>query len=270
MNATVQGIHLHYEVHGAGRPILLVHGFPLSSQMWTPIVQRLKSRYRMIVPDVRGHGLSESSPKTSITQMADDLAAILDRVNERNPVVVVGLSMGGYIALEFFRRHRPRVRGLVLADTRAAADSPEKARERALIAQRVLAEGSLVLAESMTNKLFAPDAPADMKEVWKERISHAKPEGVAAALTAMAQREDSIALLPTIDVPTLVIVGEHDAITPVDEVRAMQQSIPGSELVVVPGAGHLSPVEQPDRVAEALKQFMARVKGASPEPAHLV
>ena len=263
MHAAIHGLNLHYELHGEGEPaVLFIHGFPLSGRMWDDIVPVLKARHRLIVPDLRGFGASVGGADgASMERYALDLTALLDEVRTTHPVVVVGLSMGGYIAFEFYRRSAHRMRALVLCDTKAEADTPEARQGRFNLADKVRREGSAVVAEAMVKKLFAQSIPSDVKVRWYERMCEAPPQGVAAALRAMAHRPDSTPLLPRIHVPTLVVVGAEDAITPPDAARRMQQSIPGAQLEIVEQAGHLPPVEQSDRFARLLSDFLASLHG---------
>lgn len=259
MRATINGIDMNYEVHGAGEPVLFIHGFPLSGEMWKSAAADLKSGYMVIVPDLRGHGGSAATKEASMADYADDLAALLDHVRETRPVMVVGLSMGGYVAMEFYRRHRARVRALVLVDTRAEADSPEAAKGRKDTAEKVLKEGSKVVADAMIGKLFAPDAPADMKSKWQAIMAATAPAGTAAALLAMAGRVDSMPTLQAMKLPVLVVVGEQDVITPPDCAQRMHVAAKGSQLETVAGAGHMVPVEKPGGFTITLKKFLAQV-----------
>ena len=153
----VNGVDLALRDEGAGEPVVLVHGFPLDHSIWEGQIATLARRGRLVAPDLRGFGRSGVTPGTvTISQHADDVAAMLDALAIAEPVVLVGLSMGGYVAFEFFRKHRRRIRGLGLCDTRAAADSPEAAASRCLLADRVEQEGSRVLVEAMLPKMFAP------------------------------------------------------------------------------------------------------------------
>jgi 3-oxoadipate enol-lactonase len=256
MKATVGGVELHYDVHGEGEPVLLVHGFPLSRRMWDGVVEGLRDGWRLIVPDLRGHGDSEASHEATMRVYADDLAALLDEIGETRPVVIVGLSMGGYIALELYRRHRERIRAMVLADTRATPDTPEAARVRRQTAEEVLRDGSGVVAEGMVERLFAPSSSAALREEWKEIMARTPPTGAAAALRAMADRPDSRALLKRISVPVLAIVGAEDVITPASDARAIAEAAPDARLKVIPGAGHMSPVERPAEFVAALREFL--------------
>jgi 3-oxoadipate enol-lactonase len=260
VKATVNGIDLHYEDHGTGRPVLFIHGFPLSGRMWEHLVTPLSGTYRLIIPDLPGLGSSEASAETSMARYADVLVELLDALDEGRPVALVGLSMGGYVAFEFYRRHRRSVRALVLADTRAKPDTEQARQQREQDAQKVLRQGCAELAEAMLDKLFTPRASPQLRETWRGIMASSPPEGVAAALRAMAGRADSQPTLATIDVPALIIVGEDDVLTPVIEAQTMHEGIAGSRLVVVPGAGHLSPVEQPRLFAEALHKFLDSVE----------
>lgn len=259
MRAMINGISMNYEVYGQGEPVLFIHGFPLSGQMWNETVASLKGDYRLIVPDLRGHGGSTATAEATMGDYADDLAALLEHLKEARPVVVVGLSMGGYVALEFYRRQSRRVRAMVLVDTRAEADAPEAAKGRREMADKVLREGSRVAADAMIGKLFAPEAAAEMRSRWQTIMAATPPRGVAAALLGMAGRVDSLSTLSSMNVPTLVVVGEKDVITPPDGARRMHETVQGSRLEIIPGAGHMAPVEKPVLFNAILKKFLDEV-----------
>jgi pimeloyl-ACP methyl ester carboxylesterase len=256
VDAIVNGVKLHYEVHGRGSSVLFIHGFPLSGELWQACIEPMKNDYRLIIPDLRGHGQSEASEQASMGRYADDLRALLDEVGERNPVVVVGHSMGGYVAFEFFRRYPELVQGLVLVNTRAVPDTEEGRQDRYDTAERVRREGSQVVAESMSKKLFAPGAPTDLVNHWREVMAATPPEGVAAALNAMAERPDSTETLEDFSRPLLILAGEEDTITPPADAEAMSELAAGSELLVISGAGHMLPVEQPQQFIAQLEQFL--------------
>lgn len=256
MQVRVNGVTLHYEIVGEGHPLLFVHGFPLSGALWQPTAAQLRG-WRCIIPDLRGHGRSAATPAASIAQFSDDLIALLDAIGETRPVVLCGLSMGGVIAFDFFRRHRGRLRALVLVDCRANAETPEGRRQREELAQAVLRDGSRVAADAMIGKLFAPQAPGSLRTAWHALMSAAPPVGVAAAARALADRPDSGPTLGRIDVPTLLVFGMHDQITPPELARQMHAAIRGSRLELVPGAGHLPPVEQPDHFIQAIRTFLS-------------
>ncbi|MBC8870889.1 MAG: alpha/beta fold hydrolase [Planctomycetes bacterium] len=248
---------------GHGPPLLLVHGFPLDHSMWARQIEDLSGDFRVIAPDLRGFGSSDVTHRTvSMEQFADDLAALLDAVGVTDKATLCGLSMGGYVAWQFWRRHRSRLNGLILCDTRAEADAPEAARARLVSADRAIIEGVGFLADSMIEKLFAPstlrDRP-DIVEGTRSIMLATSPAGAAAAFRGMAARRDSSEILSEIDVPTLVICGEHDVISPVDEMRGIAQRIAGAAFVEIADAGHMSPLEKPREVSAAIGDFLARI-----------
>jgi pimeloyl-ACP methyl ester carboxylesterase len=245
---------------GAGSPLVFVHGFPLNHSMWNAQIPVFAERHRVIAPDLRGFGESVDTEGTvSMEDFADDLAAILDHLHVSEPVVLCGLSMGGYIAFHFVRKYRPRLRGLVLCDTRASADVPEVVENRLRIAKLVIESGTQPVADAMLPKAFAPKTFADRPEVVEAvrgMMISSDPTGVAAASRGMAERPDMTPLLSTIDVPTLVVVGADDALTTVDEMRRMAAAIPEAKFKIVPEAGHLSPLENPPVFNATLANFL--------------
>ncbi|HKQ49799.1 MAG TPA: alpha/beta hydrolase [Phycisphaerae bacterium] len=252
----IDNLALHCEVFGEGEPVLFIHGFPLSGEMWRGAAEALSDRWRCLVPDLRGHGRSAASAAASMARYADDLAAMLDKLREWRPVVVVGLSMGGYIAFEFYRRHRARVRAMVLCDTRAEADAPDGAAKREAMAQEVLKNGSRAAADVMVDKLFAPGVSPQLRQHWHDAMSRNPPVGVAAAARALATRPDSTSTLTTIDCPTLFVVGREDTLTPPAPMEAMARAIRGARLEIIEGAGHMPPVEQPGEFNRILRGFL--------------
>lgn len=256
VKTSIDGLSFHYEIHGSGEPILLVHGFPLSGRLWEPITAALSQDYRVIVPDLRGFGGSETSTSTSMARYVDDLVGLLDAIGENRPVTLVGMSMGGYIAFEFCRREPDRLRALVLANTRAEADTAEETQTRHETAARVLQEGSGVVAQAMVSRLFGIHTPQELRDRWVEWMAETEPAAVAAALEAMAERPDSFATLASTKLPTLIIAGEDDTLTPLAGARRMQEAAPHVRLEIIPGAGHMSPVEQPDRFLAVLRAFV--------------
>lgn len=257
----IGSIEMNLVDRGSGTPLLLVHGFPLDHTMWNAQIEALSADYRVIAPDLRGFGRSGSAgdEMTAMEQFADDLAALLDALHVAQPVTFCGLSMGGYIAWEFFRRHRQRLAALILCDTRAEADGREAARGRRLMASRVMTEGVLAVPEAMLPKLLAPQTFAEkpgLAESLRQTILATSPASIAAAQRGMAARADSTALLGQIDLPALVIVGEHDAISTAREMRKISDAIVGAPFVEVPDAGHMSPLENPQVVSAAIAQFL--------------
>ncbi len=244
----------------SGQPVLFVHGFPLSGEMWLPTAEALDAahpgRFRLVVPDLPGFGRTPAEEGVTLGAYADRLASLLEHAGVDRPAAVVGLSMGGSIALEFFARHRERVAALALVDCRAEADGPEKREQREELAQRALSEGAHVGADAVIDAAFHADAPEGLKVIWREKMSSSSPEGVAAASRALASREDRTGLLGEIDVPTLVVVGDGDRITPPEGMRAMAESIEGARFEEIAGAGHLPPIEATEAFAGVLGSFL--------------
>ena len=246
---------------GAGSPVVFLHGFPLDHSMWDSQLARIGRQHRAIAVDLRGFGSSEVTPgTTTMAQMADDVDALLVALSVAEPIVLCGLSMGGYVAFQFWKRRRPKLRALVLCDTRAMPDTPEAAAGRLKTADDVLANGTALLAEAMLPKLFAPGTFQTMPqtiEAARRTILAQRPAGIAAALRGMAQRQDSRNCLPEISVPTLVVVGQHDAISTVDEMQGLSGAILQSEFVVIPDSGHMTPLENAEAFNVALENFLA-------------
>ncbi len=243
--------------------MLFVHGFPLDHEMWRHQIDALTPNHRVIAPDLRGFGGSEDvRGSVTMEQFADDLAGLLDALGVGVPVTVCGLSMGGYVALAFVRKYADRLAGLILCDTRALSDSEEAIANRRKLAKSVLANGSEVAARGMPVTLFAPatlEERPELVESVAKTIRATDPKSIAAALRGMAERPDSTALLEAITVPTLVIVGEHDTLTPAAEMRGMSERIPESRFVEVAAAGHMTPMENPDAVNRAIGEFLATI-----------
>ena len=251
---------------GQGRPLLLVHGFPLDHRMWQGQIDDLAEDFQVIAPDLRGFGDSDASTGVvSMQQYADDLARLLDQLGIPQKVVFCGLSMGGYIAWQFWRRHGDRLSHLVLCDTRSAADAPDVAQTRLETAERVLQEGTALLVESMIPKLFSERTrqqnPSTVMATAKV-IAAAQPVGVAAALRGMAQRVDATAWLPEIGLPTLVVCGQHDAISGVPEMEGIADAIPAAQFVVIAGCGHMAPLEGPVHFNQAVRRFLGEARRA--------
>lgn len=257
------GAKIEVDDRGRGLPVLFVHGFPLDHSMWQAQIDELSQNYRTIAPDLRGFGASSPSSGTvTMRQFADDLVALLDGLKVTEPAVLCGLSMGGYVAWQFWRHHANRLRALVLCDTKASADTEEAAAGRHKLAAAVIATGHGAARDAMLPKLFAKRTPEEKPELierTKSMIARAQPESIAAALRGMAERPDATPWLSEIRVPTLVVVGAEDAITTLDEMRGMASQIAGAELVVVPDAGHMAPLERPDIVTPAIANFLNRL-----------
>ena len=231
--------------------LLLVHAFPLDARMW----ERQRFGATTVAPDLPGFGMTPSAGSTMTMTLAADHclraadAAGLDRF------VVCGLSMGGYVTFELWRRAKDRIAGLVLANTRAGADTPEAAAGRRDLAARLRSEGN-VLAENPP-PLLAEDAPEELQQRVKGWVADQSAEAIAAAALGMAERPDSTGDLAGIDVPALVITSEGDRLIPADLTTPMADQIPGARLEVLPGVGHLSNVEAPDRFTALLREHAA-------------
>ena len=255
----VRGIATAVDVQGDGPAVLFIHGFPLDRTMWRHLTAPLTGR-RRIAPDLRGLGLSDAPVGGYfIEEYADDMAAVLELL-DIDRAVVCGFSMGGYVALEMARRHRHRLRGLILVNTRAAADGAEGKAKRDDMIQLVQRQGSGALVDLMLPKLLAPanlSALPDVVDRVRTMIAGNPPAGVIGALQAMKEREDATAVLDTIDVPTLVIAGREDQLIPNGESRLMADRIPGAHLTLIAGAGHLAPMEQPTATSRVIGEFLA-------------
>jgi len=258
--AVVDSLEIGYDDvgAGAGTPLLFLHAFPLNRTMWAPQLSALVERCRCIAADFRGFGDSTVTPPYSVDQYADDSARLLD-VLHIDKVVLVGCSMGGYAAFAFWRRHRARVRALVLADTRAGADSEEGAARRRQLLALARAEGATAVAKIQIPNLVGRttrEKQPDTYDAVHRMIAQAPADAIADGLKAMMTRPDSTATLATIDVPTLIVVGEEDIPTPVAESRAMHERIPGSRMEVIAHAGHLSNLERPAAFNHVLTEFL--------------
>lgn len=260
---TANDASLAYTVHGSesstSPPLLLIHGFPLDGRMWQRIIPLLERSYRLIVPDLRGFGESQPTRKASMARYADDVALLLDHLGHTSPVIVMGLSMGGYVAFEFMRRHGERLSAVILADTRVEPDTREAASGRRDDARRVLSEGTRFLIEKMLPKVFGPELDGTTRQAWFERMAAQPAEGVASALIALADRVDSTSTLGTFDKPVLIVVGADDAITTPAGGRAMAALNPRAHFVEIPGSGHVPPIEQPVAFASAVREFLESV-----------
>ena len=241
-------------------PVLLIHGFPLSNMLWDPQIADLSDIARMIAPDLRGHGMSDATePPYTMKLYSEDCAALLDQLGMTGPIVVAGLSMGGYIALDFCRRFPERVGGLILAATRAGADSDEAKKSRDAAAGVAIAEGTPIIADGMLPKLLAKEnykAQPELVEFVYDMMLETSEDGIVGALAAMRDRPDSTDDLPGLDIPTLVIHGADDQLIPVSEAEATAAAMPRAKLVIVPDAGHLPNLEQPDFFNDAVRDFL--------------
>lgn len=264
MLRTIEANGVRYRVvdAGIGPTILLVHGFPLDHTMWSAQIDEFSKSYRVIAPDLRGFGGTDGALyAVSMEQFADDLVDLLEALSVERPVTFCGLSMGGYVGWQFARKHPNWLSKLIQCDTRAAADSPEAAANRLKMADIVLREGPEPVAWAMMPKLFAPDAAKrdpQMTERVRKMVMDTNPITIAAAHRGMAIRPDITSELPNMRVRTLVIVGEHDAISPAAEMQSIAAAMPNSQFVVIPHAGHMSPMENPAAFNAAVAKFLKR------------
>lgn len=252
-------VALEHRESGIGLPLVLLHAFPLSSAMWLEQREILGARCRVITPDQRGFGGSPlGSDEPSLGECADDVLALLDRL-ELESVVLGGLSMGGYVAMELLRRAPERVSALLLADTKASADSAEAKEGRLRTAETVEREGTAQLSETMLPALLGATTlerrPAVAGRV-RGLVAAAPPAAVAWASRAMAARPDSFDVLRATDVPALVVVGEQDTLSPVAQAQEMVDALPQGRLAIMPEAGHLSAVEDPGSFGAGVTGFL--------------
>lgn len=253
---------------GEGKPILFVHGFPFDHSMFIPSCFPLLDRFQVILPDLPGFGESRflegiGPDKIGMADYADGLAAILDRLKIEK-TILCGLSMGGYIAMQFFRRHSERLAGLVFCDTRPTPDSPEAAAGRLRLAESVFQTGVEPLPARMIPNLLSErtrrESPGVVRFVT-EMILRQTPSGVAAAARGMAERDDSTEFLKEITVPTLALCGKEDNLSPPNIIRSMAEAVPGAEFLEIDGAAHLPPLESPLLFSGGIRRFAEKVYG---------
>jgi pimeloyl-ACP methyl ester carboxylesterase len=236
--------------------------------MWSAQIESLSAEARVIAPDLRGFGqspLGDVDPERGISmeRYANELAELLDALKITEPIVFSGFSMGGYIAWQFVRKHGDRLRALIQSDTRAIADTDEARAGRIKMAENVAAWGSVRVAEMMGPKLFSARALETQPQLMAELrrvVAKTPPAAIAAAQRGMAARPDVSSLLPSIRVPTLVLVGTDDAISSSAEMRKIADAIPNSEFVEIADAGHMTTMEKPEAVNDAIRQFLAGIR----------
>ena len=249
---------LFREVTGDGPPVVLLHPFPLNYSFWTPVAERLSTRYRLIMPDLRAHGDSDAGEgPATMEKMAADLA-LLCREERITRAFFAGVSIGGYLVFEFWRHYREHVSALVLANTRAGAETSEGRANRLALADKVLREGTDGFITELLPKLMSPTTRTnrpDIVEAARRMMQRMSPQDVAAVQRGMAERPDSVPTLKTISVPTLIIAGEDDSI-PRAEFELMRQHIANSQLHVIARAGHYAALEQPEEFARLLRNFL--------------
>ncbi|HXG91439.1 MAG TPA: alpha/beta hydrolase [Blastocatellia bacterium] len=269
MKATINGINIDYRDEGAGLPVLFIHAFPLNQTMWDDQVAALKNICRAITLDLRGFGGSDvPDGPYSMDQMAADVRELMKKLGI-DRAVLVGLSMGGYISLAFYRDYPEAVSAMVLADTRATLDTSEGRERRIKSAERVEREGARAIVDDMVPLALAAatvEHRPDIVERMRAMGEANSPKGIAAAQRGMAERADSTALLSSMNFPVLIIVGSEDKLTPVAEAEALRSRIPNAGFHIIEGAGHLSNLERPDEFNAALIDFIRTLKEGSRLP----
>jgi 3-oxoadipate enol-lactonase len=255
---TIHNVTMNYVERGSGLPVVLIHGFPLDSRIWQSQVEALSDRYRVIAPDLPGFGKSQSAGPFSISSLADSVHALLKELGAA-PCVLGGLSMGGYVSLAFARKYASDLRGLALIDTRAEADTAAGREGREKMIKLAREKGAKAVADEMFPKMITeqtvqqkPGVAAMLRKIMESQA----PVTIEHALAAMRDREDLTQQLPSIAVPTLVIVGEQDAITPPAVAEGMTKSLRNPTLSVIRRAGHVSCMEQPEDVTTTLRRFV--------------
>jgi pimeloyl-ACP methyl ester carboxylesterase len=250
---------ISYWTLGDGPPVILLHPFPANHEFWLPVAEPLAARYRLILPDLRGHGASGvGDGPASMEKHAVDIRNIMDDADiGRAPLI--GVSIGGYLMFEFWRKYRGRVAAMALCNTKAPADNVEARNARLQAANDVLERGTEPFFESMIQKVLARttrDTRPDLVDGVLRMMRQMSPEDVAQVQRGMAERPDSVETLKTINVPTLLLTGDEDMMTGPNEAEFMRQRISGSQMHVIPKAGHYSPWEQPDLAGRLLRQFL--------------
>jgi len=254
---------MFFEEQGAkyGKTVVFLHGFPFDHTIWNETVRHLGDTHRLIVPDLRGFGQTKL-PVTHVTTMslfAQDVDDLLNRVGNSSRVVVCGISMGGYVAIHFARRFGDRLAGLVLCDTKALPDTEVAAINRRRRADALPETGLEALADAMLPNLFAPQTGNDVRETVRQIILRQPVNGVAAADRGMAERPDTTDWLPTLAMPTLVVCGVQDAVSPVEEMKVTARRMPNARFVAIENAGHLPPIEAPQVFSLTLKNFFGEI-----------
>ncbi|PWT82405.1 MAG: alpha/beta hydrolase [Acidobacteria bacterium] len=252
------GIQIGYDDQGNGPALVLLHGYPFNRSQWRDQLTTFNQSYRVISPDLRGHGETDVTA-TTIQGMAQDVAELMTALDVPT-AIIGGLSMGGYVALSFYRQFPDRVKALVLADTRASADTETARQNRAIQAERALREGMPGIADEMVPKLLGPETLANNPELvqrLRQMMVNTNPKGANGALKAMSTREDQTSFLSQITTPTLIVVGREDAITPVADSELMNREIKGSRLEVIEDSGHVSNLEQPEEFDMRLREFLS-------------
>jgi pimeloyl-ACP methyl ester carboxylesterase len=259
----INGVQVAYAEAGTGLPVVFVHGFPLSHRLWKPQLAGLQDMGRMIALDLPGHGESESRTGAYLMdQVAGDVNALLDALEINTPVVLCGLSLGGYMLGQFCAHYGSRLAGLIFAATRASGDSPETKLNRDRLVGIAQSGGVNALVETLLPKFMAPDtylARPELVEELRSIMQTASLDGAVGDLLGMKARPDTFDLIAQIRLPTLVIHGTEDQLIPLSEAQRLCETIPGSCLITIPGAGHLPNLEQPELFNQAVREFLEQL-----------
>jgi 3-oxoadipate enol-lactonase len=265
LKTIVNGIEVHYvDVNDShALPIVLIHGFPFNHEMWQPQIESFAKKFRVIAYDIRGHGKTVAPDSQYVIEfLVDDLISLLDYLKIEK-AILCGLSLGGYIALRTVERNPERVLALILADTQSKPDSNEAKLKRAATMKSIKTQGIHAYAENLVKTLFTSDTltkKTDLVAWVKEMIKASSPSAICAALLALTGRTDTTPTLPNINVPTLILVGEHDASTTPIASQEMHNKIVNSEIHVIPNAGHLSNLENPGEFNKHILNFLAKLE----------
>jgi pimeloyl-ACP methyl ester carboxylesterase len=263
MRINSNNLAVDYSDNGSGIPLFLIHGYPLSRALWEPQITGLADVARVLALDLRGHGGSDVGPESySMSVLADDCRRLLDTLGIAQPVVLGGLSMGGYIVFEFYRKYPQRIAGLILAATRAGADSPEAKANRDKAATTAREKGVGAIVETMLPKILSQKSFQTRPELVtrvREMMASTSLAAVLGDLAAMRDRVDSTAMLAQIDKPTLILHGADDQLIPPAEAQAAGATIPDARLQILPDAGHLLNLEQPEAFNEAVRGFLSSI-----------
>jgi 3-oxoadipate enol-lactonase len=261
MRVKLRDFTMEYEERGSGVPLILVHGYPLNRRMWEPQLDALSEIARVVTPNLRGHGGSEPVPGiNTMDEMAKDIKELVESLNIEEPVILGGLSMGGYISFAFYRNYPELVKGMILAATRATADSIDtkvSREEAAAIAQE---RGSEAITEMQLPKMLAPTTPKtnpDIVELARDIMLDTPVQAIVGDLRGMIRRPDSTPTLKDIQCPVLILHGADDQLIPIEEINRMQEEIRNAQLKIISEAGHLLNLEQPEKFNQAVREFIS-------------
>jgi pimeloyl-ACP methyl ester carboxylesterase len=257
----INGNTIHYEERGQGLPVVLIHGFPLDGRTWEAQLAALSDRWRVIVPDLPGFGQSRLARPFTIESLAHDLHELLVRISAL-PCVLGGLSMGGYVSFAFVAEFLKDLKGLILVDTKCEADTPEGKQNRLKMIQTAKAGGAKAVADQMMPKMISPAVAQSRPQVprcLRQIMESVHVATIERASLAMKDRRDYTGELPFMAVPTLIVVGHDDAFAPPAVAQAMQRQLPKARLSIIPNAGHMAPMEQPEAVNEAMRAFLLSI-----------